>query len=376
MKSYLLTISILLNLILAAVFGYTIYQNNRYVPPTDSQVATFLRNSNTFKFKSETHLTDKAVSELSTTVNNLKIHAWIPTWAIDASIRTLEQKKNMFASVSPVYYSLSDKGDTNSGIKKLDKLREVLKDSNVKIIPTVSGFSADGLKVMLSTDENIATHVNFLMKEVDEKGYDGIDLDYESIYLDDKDKFFKLLSNFSSELHKRNKILTIAVISKWGDRITYGSLPQTRQVQDYAEIAKYVDQVRIMTYDYTSINSQTPGPIAPIEWMDQVLDYAVKRIPKEKIVLGVNLYSYVWAEGEKGRGLDYRMISNLQVINDTTTIFYSEKYEEGVVRYTGNENKVNFGYFASPESVKARLELAAKYGIGGVAFWRLGDDPL
>ena len=54
-----------------------------------------------------------------------------------------------------------------------------------------------------------------------------------------------------------------------------------------------------MTYDYTSPTSPNAGPIAPIDWIEQVIAYAKQSgIPTKKIYLGIHLYSYEWNNGK------------------------------------------------------------------------------
>jgi len=60
---------------------------------------------------------------------------------------------------------------------------------------------------------------------------------------------------------------------------------------DYAAIGKYADWVQIMTYD-EHWSGGTPGPIASLPWVENVIKYAITVIPKEKILLGVAAYGY------------------------------------------------------------------------------------
>ena len=51
-------------------------------------------------------------------------------------------------------------------------------------MPTVSLFDADILKEILN--QHLDEHVDAIANVVKENNYDGIDIDYESTYLDDK----------------------------------------------------------------------------------------------------------------------------------------------------------------------------------------------
>jgi len=370
-KNIILVFLVLLTTVSVGAFGYLVYSETKYIPPTKSTIQG-VTSSLTFPkvYKFEPRLFDLP----QITPSNVSYNGWIPTWAMNAGIKTLEERKDKFASISPVFYSIQADGSFQSNKGGLDKIKSTIAGTNIKIIPTIGCFDPDGLgKVLNNPDE----YHKSLLSEIDQNGYDGIDLDYESTYLNDKDEFFAHLKFLSTELKKRNKILSVTVLSKWADDITYGFAPQTRQVQDYAEIAKYADQIRIMTYDFTSQGSANPGPIAPVEWVEQVLKYATNRVSPNKLVLGIHLYGYFWnATEDKARALDYRTITDIKQNNQNPDSFYSTKNEESALKYIGSNGKAFFGYYAGPEVVQSRVNLAAKYGVSAVSFWRLGDDPL
>jgi spore germination protein len=370
------TILVLIILVLATTTGYLIYQENKYIPPATTRIKSFAQSIQySTIFAKEPTVTSEYFNTNSKNPADIRYNAWIPSWAMNSGLKSLEAKKDQFETVSPVFYEMASDGRINVNKGGLDKLKQIVSGTSIKVIPTIAGFDPASLSIVLNDQEKFDRHIAFLLKEVDDNQFDGLDLDYEGTYLKDKEKYFTLLEKLSSELHSRNKLMTVAVLSKWGDFTTYGFMPETREVQDYAKISEYADQVRIMTYDFTGSGGTNPGPIAPLSWMEEVLNYAVKRVPVQKIVMGVHLYGYAWPNGEAGRALDYGQVLNLQKENSSLQTFYNDTNKEGALRYSQN-GKTYFGYYATPESIKARIDLAAKYGIHGVAFWRLGDDGL
>jgi spore germination protein YaaH len=369
MKNILLVFLVLLTIVFGAGLGYLIKVENTYIPPTQSEfklLADKVSFSNKF-------IREKRLSDISTN-SDAVYNGWIPQWAMDSGITSFEKNKSKFGTISPVFYGMEPDGKLTANTKGLDRIKEVIRGTDVKLVPTISSFGADALGANLRSPDVIN---KFLIDEVEKNGYDGIDLNYESTYLADKQAFFNHLQYLSTELKKRNKFFSVTVLSKWGDLINYGFSPQTRQVQDYAEIAKYADQIRIMTYDYTSQGSANPGPVAPIDWVEQVLQYATNRVDPKKIAIGIPLYGYFWnATEEKAKALDFRQIMEIKNLNSNPDDFYSEKHEEAAIKYIGAGNKAYFGYYSSPESIQARIDLAKKYGVTNTAFWRLGNDPL
>ncbi len=369
LKLYTIGVSII-GLIFTSGFSYLAYQEIKYKKPDHIAIRAFTDN---IKFP-QTFIKEIKLKDIVSTQNeNVKYHGWIPTWALEAGLKSLEENKSKFATVSPVLYIIQEDGSIEENTKSVNKIKNTIKNTEIKLIPTISSFDPEGLRINLY---NLEFYNNFLLEQVDKFGFDGLDLNYELIYQADKEIFFDHIKKLSEELRNRGKVLYVTVLSKWGDNIAYGFASQTRNVHDYSRIAQYAQQIRIMTYDFTSQGSGKPGPIAPIEWVEQVLTYAVNRVNPEKLALGIHLYGYFWSPGQNTVALDYRDISQLRSLSTDADYFFSSKYQEAALLYTDSNGKSYFGYYSDPQTIKARIDLAAKFGIQNVVFWRLGDDPL
>lgn len=324
---------------------------------------------------------------------------WIPNWATQVGFSSLKKFSKNFDSVSPVWYevnedgTLLDKRPTNA-----QDIQDFTEANDIKLIPTIAMFDHELIAKVLRDQENLDRHVEKILYEVEKNNYDGIDLDYESTELEDKDLFFEFLEKLSDGLHDNNRQLVVTVLAKWGDDVDYPSLPQTREVQDWSKIAEYADEIRIMAYDYTFSKAFYPGPIAPIDWDEEILNYAVTKLPRNKIVLGIPIYSYEWWQDSEettdnllfmpyyflnnnnnpgqARSYDYITVENiLRKYSGEKESYQSEE----IFRYSAynsktkkNENRVLI--YMTREDVKAREDLAQKYNIKGVAYWRLGNE--
>lgn len=302
---------------------------------------------------------------------------WIPYWDFSAGVTSFKENVDSFYSISPVLYEVNSDGTLKKrSPSQLSKLKEIARTNNVKIIPSIACFDWQTLSAILQDQKATQTHINQIVNEVTANNYDGIDIDYESTQLQDKYLYFRFLEDLSNQLHKKNKTLSVSIISQW-DTTSYSALPQTREVQDLDYLPLYVDEIRVMTYDYTHQGSKEPGAIAPITWMEDVLKYMIidKKVSPEKIWLGVHLYGYDWSssptrEKASARTADYVRINNIKTE-------YNSEVAENIGSYNCQEFICTI-YHQSKLGVQAREELAKKYGIKGVAFWRVGreDDLL
>src|SRR4029077_1094672 len=56
-------------------------------------------------------------------------------------------------------------------------------------------------------------------------------------------------------------------------------------------IAPFADRIRFMAYDYSW---NTPGPNAPLDWTQRIVDYVKANLPASKVELGVPMYGRDW----------------------------------------------------------------------------------
>jgi spore germination protein YaaH len=195
-------------------------------------------------------------------------------------------------------------------------------------------------------------------------------------------------------------------------------------VNDYKEINRYCDRVRIMAYDQGSIdvklNRARAAPYVPVSdpaWAEKVLKEALKAISKKKLVLGIATYGYEY-EVKPLTEYGYRY-SRLWALNPKYAIDLAAKANATPVRNAAGEMSFiyksagetptgdtipitmsndptveqnlysqvaiassiqppfNIVWWSDAQAVKQKIELAEKLGIRGVAFfkWDGGQDP-
>ncbi len=342
---------------------------------------------------------DKKTIEISG--KPLQIAGWIPTWASPAGLQSLQKNPNYFNTISPVWYEVRADGTLNSKYPtNKTTLISYARSNNLKIIPTIGMFDHNLFGGILRSKQSRDRHIDSVVSTVISNGYDGIDLDYESISLVDKDLYFEFLDKLSTQLRANDKTLTVTVLAKWGDDVYYAYRPETRQVQDWMAIAQYADEIRIMAYDYTYSGDMYPGPIGPTGWIRKILEYAKGQIPPEKTVLGVHLYAYEWYQptitdqaSEKlniqtnstlnkqsnprpAKAYTYSNVASILANNQgESSTFEGEKifFYSAVNKNTGVKEDRALVYI-DPDGVKARTDIAKEYGLKGVVFWRLGGE--
>jgi len=310
------------------------------------------------------------------------VNGWLAPWSMPASLASAERNADLWNEVSPFWYQAT--GPTTIALRHGagdPAVVGALRGHGLKVIPTVTeSLGSTALAKLLNDPAQRAAHVRTLVGLATANGYDGLDLDYETMAWQGNPAdrpaagrgFVRLLGDLGAALHQRGKLLSVAV----GARTS----PFTRNwsVHDYTAIAPLVDRLRIMTYDYHSLGS-TPGPIAPLWWVEAVVDYALTVAPASKVELGVPLYGYDWpADPRRWSGwgsatsLTYQKAEALRVRYRAKRHWSSVDaapwftYTRGGVRHVV--------WYNDAASTRAKLVVVANDHLRGLAFWVVGSE--
>ena len=151
---------------------------------------------------------------------------------------------------------------------------------NVKLLASIGGGSAHPYYHALLMDDKRATFIANLISVVTKYNLDGIDVDLEGGDIDEN--YEKFVVDLASALRSKNKMITAAIAVYYKDKLSDKALAQ-------------YDFVNVMSYDRTgSWRPEKPGPHSTYAHAVEDLDYfgIERKIPKEKIVLGVPFYGY------------------------------------------------------------------------------------
>ena len=194
------------------------------------------------------------------------------------------------------------------------------------------------------------------------KNYDGLCIDMEYIPARDRGNFFSFLRNMKRMLN--GKLLSVCVPAR------------LRTISDdifhYKTISDIADRVIVMAYDEHWSTSK-PGPVASFEWCNNVADYAITIIPKEKLVMGLPLYGRTWIDENHAGAWYFSGVNRKMLENDVTEIV---RDEGGVpkIEYSATINVT--GYFDDTYSLVKKMRMYKEKGINNISFWRIGmEDP-
>ena len=330
---------------------------------------------------------------------------WMPYYSVKNSMTSILANKDLMSEVSPFWYSLSSAtaikdqyASAKLTIPKKTQL-DILRANGLLIIPAITdGTKKLVLSGLLAKPSTRSQVVNTITKLVLTNNYDGIDLDLEGFAFSDgtaswaktSPNWVLFIKELSTLLHANGKILSMTTPVVF-DPVKKRS--GSYWVYNWPETAPYIDRLRIMTYDY-SISK--PGPIGPLEWTEATVAYAATLMPPSKVWLGVPGYGRDWITkvtgkcpatyaklikaGAKAAVFAANKGTELASTYGATPV-YSEKMGEVTFTYqkTYNEGTASctatrVAWYQNSRAYLARMELVAKYKLGGLTQWTLGQE--
>ncbi|MFA7252845.1 MAG: glycosyl hydrolase family 18 protein [Candidatus Paceibacterota bacterium] len=247
------------------------------------------------------------------------------------------------------------------------------KKNNIKVMPllTNGSFNATTSKLFLDDIKAQEVLINSLVLEAQSFNYWGWQIDFEQMDLPYRDKFSAFIDRTYQVFQKNNLKLSVAVISQISENPT--DYPKNLWeriigVYDYARLASSTDFISLMSYD----DPNSSGPIAGYDWLNQVIDFSLTKIPANKISLGFGLYYWQW------RHLDGKRVGvgGVEGIDNVTkkykVNYYFDEKEQAPYFHFWKEGKGYTIWYENARSVAQKIKLIKENNLRGFSAWALG----
>ena len=287
----------------------------------------------------------------------------------------LEQTLPYLTELSVFSYGFTPEGELIPPVLSVDFMIEAAYRHGTLPILTLTPFGADGqfnnylIHSVVQSPEAVDNLILNLKSVAEEKGYAGVDVDFEYILAEDRDAFTDFVAKIAQGLHEIGRQVSVALAPKQ----SAGQKGLLYEGKDYGGLGAAADYVLLMTYEW----GYTYGPpmaVAPIFQVRKVLDYAVTEIPTDKIRLGIPNYGYDWKLPFERGVTKARTIGNVEAvqiaIEKNAEIFFDERAMSPYFHYweNGEEHEV---WFEDVRSMQAKFELIKEYGLNGAGYWQI-----
>lgn len=215
----------------------------------------------------------------------------------------------------------------------------------------------------------------------------GIQFDFEMMSYKDRSALTQFYQSAAQLFHANGIVLSVVVapITASGPFQTsyYRRLYENYTgVYDLKALGQLADFVTVMAYDQ-HIGRIAPGPTASFPWVNAVILHTLKFIPAYKLSLGIPAYSTFWYTGMSGHSRKITLQNDAVSFEGAVAIL---KKNQAQVRWD-NTNKFYYTIFQrnwlneylfmeDVSSFQAKYDLAKKYQLRGMSFFRIGlEDP-
>lgn len=231
-------------------------------------------------------------------------------------------------------------------------------------------FSNQRASELLNNPEAQEVLIQNILGALYEKGYQGVDLDFEYIFAEDKEEFI----NFINELRKRLNAEGYIVNTDLAPKVSADQPGLLYEAHDYGAIGAASNYVLLMTYEW----GYTYGPpmaVSPILNVRRVLEYAITEIEPYKIFMGVNNYGYNWPLPYERGVTVASTIGNVAAVDlareQGTSIEYDEESQAPFFYYTDEMGIEHVVWFEDARSMDARLRLISEFDLNGAGYWNV-----
>lgn len=242
-------------------------------------------------------------------------------------------------------------------------------------ILTLTPFGEDGqfnnylIHQVVQSEEASAHLTEQLMYTALQKGYAGVDIDFEYILAEDRDAFTAFVRRVAEAMRSIGRQTSVALAPKQ----SAGQKGLLYEGKDYQGLGEAADYVLLMTYEW----GYTYGPpmaVAPVFQVRKVVDYAVTEIPKEKIRLGIPNYGYDWPLPFEKGVTKAKTIGNIEAVRIAARYGAEILFDERAMspHFSYEENGVQHEvWYEDVRSMQAKFDLIREYGLNGAGYWQI-----
>ena len=297
-------------------------------------------------------------------------YPFIGRWVLDQTLP--------FLSELPIFsYGFTVSGELIPPLWDDRGMITLAKQNSVQPILTLTPFDERGqfsnqlISRVINSQESTDNLINNILQTMKDKGYEGIDIDFEFILAEDRDIFTEFVKKMADTMRANGYHTSVALAPKTS-ATQRGLLYEGK---DYRALGEVADHLLLMTYEW----GYTYGPpmaVAPINQVRRVVEYAVTEIPREKLDLGIPNYGYDWTlPYERGMSMA-KTLGNVEAvrlaISQGVEIEFDDLAKSPYFRYidvnTGREHEV---WFEDVRSLQAKFDLIQEFGLRGCGYWQI-----
>lgn len=250
-------------------------------------------------------------------------------------------------------------------------------------------FNSDTITQLVSNQTawpNLLTSLDSILL-----AYPVADLNLDFEYLGEitptlRQNFAELVKTIRQHLDQQYANITLSID-------LYATAAKDDQIWDIQALEPWVDYYVVMAYDFHRRSSPQSGPVAPLFggrqlWdtdINQNLKKFLKKVPNEKILLGLPFYGYEWQTDSRqpqantypdsGATASYQRVQNILAQSSQLQV-QTGWDDQALAPYLSyiEDGKIYFIYYEDATSLSYKLEYVNELDLAGIAIWALGYE--
>ncbi|QJD80973.1 glycosyltransferase [Spirosoma rhododendri] len=282
------------------------------------------------------------------------------------SYQTLRDHIGQINMVMPEWLFVGNKAELQTDIDaQADSLLKA--HPGVAVVPMISNFyqgnwRGKNVHRLLNHPARRRAFIAQVVAQLDKHHFQGVNIDFEEL----NEETNETLTDFVREMH--------AALHPKGYLVTIDTAPLNEDY-DLPELREYVDYIVLMAYDQ-HFSTSAPGPVAPYQWIEYVLEETCKQIPSEQVILGVAGYGYDWPAKGEGVDITYQQAMARANRKSATPVRFDNQTYNLSFRYQDDAGKPHTVWFNDAASAYNVLRATEDYETAGAAIWRLGSEDV
>ena len=271
--------------------------------------------------------------------------------------------------IVPTWFNVVSSDGTYTSLASKDYVDKA-HDMGLKVWAMVENVSTQesiknlNTKTLMSSTSTRKKLIEKLMNEADTYGFDGFNLDFESLKAEAGPHYVQFIREMSVAC--RNKGLVLSV-----DNYVPSSYTAFYNRKEQGIVADYVI---VMGYDEHYAGGEA-GSVSSIPYVREGIENTLKEVPKEKVINAVPFYTRVWTVNEgKTSSKAYGISDARQWVEENQVELTWDKLLGQYYGETVSGSGQQYIWMEEEDSMKLKIDLIKEFDLAGVACWKLGFE--
>ena len=296
--------------------------------------------------------------------------------AANSNLSSVLSSTSGINTLSPTWFSFSDTEGGVTSIATQDYV-DTCHANNIEVwalfsneFPKDDGaiyFDSSKTDEVLGYTSNREQVIRNVIGYVNKYGIDGINIDFELISQEGADDYIEFIRELSIACRANGIILSVD-----------NYVPEYTYYYNRREQGIVADYVVIMGYDETPAGSDTPGPVASLNFVRKGITDTLNVVDKSKVINGIPFYTRVWCTTTDGTVSSFAcgMTEALGYLTDhSVTPQFIEDMGLNYGSYTSDKDG-NFYeiWLQDATAVEEEMKMIKEFDLAGVAEWKIGFE--